>query len=112
MGTSPASMIQAAGQYVISRLLERNPLPYSTFYDGRDETHEEIRAALGLDDDWYCAEHLIDLAVFQLEEQEILTIEQLDSQLADGEDDYLIELLPEGRARLLAGFEPTYRHME
>jgi hypothetical protein len=118
MGVSPADVIQSAGEYLLSRLLEANSLQYSTFYDGEDVTHDQLCRAIGLvdedgePDDWYSAEALIDLAVVQLEEQGILATEQLNSKLADGEPDYLIELIPNGRAKLLAGFKPTYRDME
>jgi hypothetical protein len=74
-----------------------------------------LRRGIGINDDddgWYCAEHLVDIAVVQLEDQGIVAIEQLASTLVDGETDYLIKLTEDGLLRMEDGFEPTYRDME
>src|SRR6266496_3402943 len=109
MGYSSADAIQGAGKYLLDRLLEAPKLPYSTFYDGTDATHEQLTEAVGLEDDgWYSPEHLVDLAAYELEEQGIVSIQELTSKLADGENDYLIELTAEGRKKILSGFVPRY----
>ena len=112
MGYSSAHAIQGAGKYLLSRLMEANKLPYSTFYDGTDATHEQLKKSIGQEDDWHCSEHLIDLAVHQLEEQEIVAVQELTAKLADEENDYLIELTDEGRDKIAGGYEPSYRMME
>lgn len=91
MAASPASLIETAAKHVLARLRERGELRYSDeFYDGSDEMHEALMRALGLDDDWYSAEGLIDLALCQLEEQGVVERDELDSKLADGEADFVI----------------------
>lgn len=112
MGYSSADAIQIAGEYLISRLSAAIRLPYSTFYDGTEETSEQLTKSLGQEDTWYCAEHLIDLAVNQLEAQGIVETQPLATKLADGEDDYLIELTEEGSRKLKSGFTPEYRDAE
>lgn len=118
MGYSDATVIKDAGNYLLTVLLNDNSVPYSRFYDGKDETHFQLCEAIGLldddgeVDDWYSAEQLIDLAVAQLEEQGIVTIETLTAKLADGYDDYLICLTEDGRQKLASGYQPTYRDME
>lgn len=97
MGYTPGDMVERGARYLLDVLNQCGEVDYSRFYDGTDETHRELNRALGLDDDWYCAEHIIDLAAFQLEEQEVVTISELETYLADGEPDYRISLLPRGR---------------
>lgn len=108
MGMSPDSAIRDAGEYLLNRLLQSTSLPYSTFYDGSDATADQLERSLGLEDTWYSAEQLIDLAVSQLEYQGIVRTETLTTKLADGEDDYLIELTADGRKKLASGYMPRY----
>ena len=112
MGYSDAEVIRDAADYLLGVLLDSQELAYSTFYDGTDNTHDELMKSIGLEDEWYSAERLIDLAVVQLEEQGIVRTEKLASKLADDENDYLIELTDAGRKRIDAGFQPSFRDME
>lgn len=92
MGYAPAHLIERAAKYLLSLLHEQDQLQYSkAIYDGSDEKHEELMRALGLENDQYSAEGLVDLAASQLEEQGILKCETLESRLADGENDFLIK---------------------
>lgn len=91
MASSPAALIETAAKHVLSLLKGQESLRYSQhFYDGTDETHDKLMRALGLDDDWYSAEGLVDLAIVQLEEQGVVECKQLESKLSDGEADFLI----------------------
>lgn len=112
MGTFPADYIEQAGKFLLDRLLAAGKLPYSTFFDGTDETHEQLVKSIGLEDDYYAPEHLLDLAAYELEEQEIVEREPLTERLVDGEEDYLITLTPEGRKKINAGYQPEYWHAE
>jgi hypothetical protein len=109
MGYSAASAIEGAGKYLLDRLLAATKLPYSTFFDGTDATHDQLTKSVGLEDDgWYSPEHLVDLAVYELEEQGIIETEELTTALEDGEHDYLIQLTEEGRKKLACGYQPKY----
>lgn len=108
MGYLDATVIEKAGNYLLSVLVAKNSAPYSTFYDGTDETHERLCELTGLDD-WYGPEGVVDEAAYQLEALGIVTIRELDSELADGELDYLIELTEAGRQKLEHGDKPVYR---
>lgn len=110
MGTTPAQYIERAGKYLLDHLLATGEVRYSAFFDGSAEKHKQLMEAFGLKDEHYSAEHLIDLAVFQLEDQEIVEKQSLSSTLEDGEEDYLITLTRKGRKRLAAGFTPQYGH--
>ena len=100
---------RSAGKYLLDRLLDATKLPYSTFYDGTDATHDQLTKSVGLEDDgWYSPEHLVDLAVYELEEQGIIETEELATTLEDGENDYLIRLTTEGREKLVGGYQPKY----
>ena len=109
MGHIPAELIERAGNHLLDRLFDAIKLPYSTFCDGSVESHKRLCDVLGLEDDRYSAEGLIDLAVGQLEEQGIVVVQQLSSKLADGENDYLIEFTEDGLGRISADFVPSYR---
>ena len=72
MAASPASLIERAAHHILELLSKHNELVYSEhFYDGSDAVHEKLMAAIGLDDDWYSAEGLVDLAAGQLKVQQI-----------------------------------------
>src|SRR5207248_2762898 len=86
---------------------------YSRFYDGEDETQEVLLRGMGYgpaldgtaEDDYVpeCPENLMDLAAAQLEQGGIVKTTDLDDLLADGNEDYLIELTDKGRAFLERG---------
>jgi len=71
---------------------------FSRFYDGDDETHDLLCHALGLEDDWYSAEVLLDEAAAQLDNAGIVIITSLPELLVDGEHDYTITLTDEGKS--------------
>ncbi len=52
---------------------------------------------------------LIEMAVRQLEEAELVTTKELDEKLLDDEPDYLITLTPKGKAFLKAGKKFEFR---
>lgn len=86
---------------MLSVLIVNSPVRYSLFYDGTEDTSQKLAKAIGIADkdrDWYCAEHVIDLAVFELEEQAIVEKKELPTSLPDGEPDYEIALTEQGRS--------------
>lgn len=114
MGYSDAGAIEQAGTHLLGLLKVEGRVRYSRFYDGSDETHGELKKALGIedDDDWYCPERLVDLAAWQLEVGGIVTLTTLDDLLADGEQDYLIELTDRGRSFIERGERFQFRTAE
>jgi hypothetical protein len=108
MGFSYDHDVERAGLYLLGLLKSEGRVRYSRFYDGTDETYEAIIRAMGYPEegDSYlpeCPEHLIDLAAWQLETGGIVKITPLAEKLADGEQDYTIELTEEGRQFLERG---------
>ncbi len=111
MGYSHAENIRTAGAYLLRLLSEETTIEYTRFYDGTDDTRLALYASLGLteeDGEYYCAEHLIDLAAAQLEAQGFIHTETLSSKLADGEPNYSIRLAADARGRFASGEEPKY----
>jgi hypothetical protein len=100
MGYLPSEPIQQAGRYLLAVLRAEQPVCYSRFYDGLDETHELLCHALGLEDDWYSAEVLMDEAAAQLDDAGIVTIASLPGLLIDGQHDYTITLTDQGKSFL------------
>jgi hypothetical protein len=100
MGYIPSGPIQQAGLYLLSVLRADKSVRYSRFYDGRDETHDLLCQALGLNDDWYSAEVLMDVAADELCNAGIITIASLPELMSDGEHDYTITLTDEGKSFL------------
>ncbi len=98
MGYVHASSIAKAVQHLLAILETEKSVRYSRFYDGTDECHENLRAALEDDDELGSPELLMDLAAAQLEELGIVRRVDLEDKLADEENDYRIELvrLPTG----------------
>lgn len=101
MGWADRSFIENAAKYLLSTLQAREFVDYSEFYDGTDETAERLRQAVEGDDDGdsQSPELMLDLAVDQLEGQGIVEREWLDSQLADGEQNYRISWAKGGRQK-------------
>ena len=116
MGMAYAHNIKAAGDYlIIHLLLAGRSVPYSSFYDGTDETAAALAAGLGMspeEADWECGPLYMDLAVGALEHQGYISTTQLDEQLADGEPAYTIDLLAAGRDMLVARKWPVFRDVE
>jgi hypothetical protein len=100
MGYIPTEPIQQAGLHLLSVLRADKSVRYSRFYDGRDETHDLLCHALGLEDEWYSAEGLMDVAAAQLHIAGIVTIASLPEHMVDGEHDYTITLTEEGKSFL------------
>ncbi len=113
MGYSYANHIEKAGRHLLGILMAEGSVRYSRFYDGEDETHEALLRGMGYgpaldgtaEDDYVpeCPERLMDLAVAQLERQLVVKTTDLEDLLADGNEDYLIELTDEGRSHLELG---------
>ena len=100
MGYTPASRIESGAKYLLSLLAQESPIRYSRFYDGLEETSRKLADAIGLEENlrsWYSAEHIIDLAVYELIEQGIVQTKQLTEKLVDGEPDYEISLTVSGK---------------
>ena len=92
MGYVAASSIEKAIRYLLPILQTETWVKYSRFYDGTDKCHDMLSASLGVDD-FDCAELLMDLAAYQLEELGIVRRVDLEEKLSDGENDYRIELV-------------------
>jgi hypothetical protein len=92
MGWVYAGNIEKAVRHLLPILETEKCVRYSRFYDGTDECHEGLNASLGVDD-YDCAELLMDLAAYQLEELGIVRRVDLEEKLSDGETDYRIELV-------------------
>jgi hypothetical protein len=111
MGYSYEGDIERAGTHLLVILMAEGEVRYSRFYDGSNETHEALAEALEVDPD-DCPEHLIDLAAWQLEDQEVVSINQLPDKLADEEPNYLITLTEKGRTLLAQGAKFRYYDAE
>lgn len=113
MGYSNANEIQKAARYLLELLKVEGSVRYSRFYDGEDEAQETLLRGMGYgaaldgtaEDDHVpeCPEHLMDLAVAQLERQLVVKTTGLEDLLADDNNDFLIELTEEGRSHLELG---------
>lgn len=101
MGYTYACVIKEAAHHLLKLLKQGVAVPYSTFYDGTDETHDELERILDGD----CPEHAFDLAVAQLEHFGLVETETRNETLADGEQDYWIRLRQRGRDWLSEPFE-------
>jgi hypothetical protein len=98
MGYIPTELIERAGLHLLSILQTDNSVRFSRFYDGSEETSDLLCQALSLDDDWYSAEFLVDIAAEQLRSVGIVTITSLPDLLDDEEHDYTIALTEKGRS--------------
>jgi hypothetical protein len=92
MGHVYAHNIEKAVRFLLPILQSEKCVNYSRFYDGTGECHDKLSATLEVDD-YDCAELLMDLAAYQLEELGIVRRIDLEAKLADGENDYRIELV-------------------
>lgn len=108
MGYTYSDAIERAAYHVLELLRQRSELPYSTFYDGTEETSEELERILECE----CPAHALDLAVAQLEEQGVVETETRNELLADEEQDYWIRLTPRGHAWLKKPFHLEFRDAE
>ena len=93
----------------------RGSVLYSRFYDGSNATCDWLRSELGGEEDSQvdeAAEHVVDLAATQLEQQGLVTLHESPEMLADGHADYRITLTTKGRAWLQEPFALTFRDME
>lgn len=110
-----AHHIKKAANHLLEILLEAGSVPYSVFYDETDETHRELAQDLGMSLKAFeraGGEALIDQAAASLADQGYVKITLLDEELPDGERDYEIELLEQGRAMLAAGKKPTFHDLD
>ena len=112
MGLSPAHLIEKAAEFLMRELTSQDKLNYSRFYDGTDKTHQWLLKELGLEGDWYSAEHLIDLAAAELADMGIVRTIELNSKLSDGEPDYRIEWTENGPDILASGKKLMFRDLE
>jgi hypothetical protein len=115
MGDRPAHLIEKAAMYLISVLMTTEVIDYDYFYDGEEKTFLRLIEGLGItrvDADWYCAEALMDNAVYELEEQGMVRREWLASTLVDGEPNYRIILTAEGKEKLCQGVKLTFYPIE
>ena len=104
MGFTNATLIEAAAKHLLSILHSESPIRYSRFYDGSDKTSQRLADAIGLEPKsrgWYSVEHIIDLAVYELEKQGVVKTRFLDERLMDGEPDYEIILTSRGKEALV-----------
>ena len=99
MGYTPAHMIQIAASHLLSVLSKKPSVKFSHFYDGKTETSDLLAVALGLEEakDWYCVEHIVDLAAHELSEQGVVEVIELTDILAEGTNDYEIFVTEKGR---------------
>ena len=117
MGQAHSHHIERAGLYLL-RLLEREAsVRYSRFSDGTDETQGELIKGMGFDpaaadDVPDCPEVFMDVAVGQLEQGGIVRTEELAELLADGTNDYRIEITAEGRVFLERGSRFVFRSVD
>lgn len=104
-------------RYLLRILASSPAVRYSEcFYDGSLALHEQLIKKIGVasEEDAAEIESLLDEAIDQLEEQEIVKITPLDTNLADGEKDFMIELTKTGKKVLKneAPFELFERYYE
>lgn len=99
MALTPAHIVEKGAMHVLSILKDTSPVRYSVFYDGEEKTSDALAVALGLEEakDWYCVEHIIDLAVYELEVQGIVGVRELPDLLVDDTNDFEITLTDKGR---------------
>lgn len=100
MAVTDAQEIEKGAKYLLSILAQESPVRYSRFYDGSEDTSQKLADGIGIEEeckDWYCAERIIELAVYELSEQGIVETRKLDELLTDGERDYEIILTARGR---------------
>lgn len=100
---------QRAGDHLLGLLKSEGRVCYSRFYDGSDEAARRLREVCGCTSDIVSAELLMDIAAGQLEEQGVARLVTLHNRLADGENDYAIELTDEGKALLESGRQVRFR---
>lgn len=97
------SIRQRAIAYLLKILKDEPVIRYSRFYDGAAETRLPLITGMGLteaDADHYGVEGVMDEAVWELEQQGVVTQRILEEKLADDEPDYEIALTSKGRAAL------------
>ena len=100
MGYTNATVIELGAKHLLSILAHDSSTRYSRFYDGSEETSRKLEDAIGLEQEcrgWYCVEHIMDLAVYELSVQGIVETKILNESLVDGEPDYEIFLTPRGQ---------------
>lgn len=92
--------IQMAGTFLELELLKNSPVDYSKFYTSEPTPTAIACASMfieeDVDDEWliYTA---LDAAVSCLQDQGVVSVEELDNKLMDGENDYPISLTKPGR---------------
>ncbi|MDC0936267.1 hypothetical protein OAS39_08255 [Pirellulales bacterium] len=104
-------------RYVLRSLDSCLAVRYSKrFYDGSLALHEQLINEIGVtsEEDAAQIESLLDEAIDQLEEQGIVKITPLDTNLADGDKDTVIELTETGKKVMKneAPFELFERYYE
>ena len=117
MGHAYENDIESAGLYLLGLLKAETAVRYSRFYDGTDETQEDLIRGMGFDPEGEayvpdCPEVFMDVAVGQLEEGGVVRTEQLPELLADETNDYRIELTDEGREFLERGDRLVFRSVD
>jgi hypothetical protein len=104
MSCFPAEKIASTAEFLL-HFLNQSPdgsAAYSLLYDGTDEQHGHLIGYCGFEDDYDSPELAIDLAAQQLAEAGFITIIPLDTELPDGEPDYLMRITEAGLAFVLS----------
>jgi hypothetical protein len=109
--------ITSAGELLTTVLLKQNPVKYSFFYNADPASQKMLIDAKVTemdpeDGDFEPDVWLIEMAVRQLEEADLVTTQELDDTLLDDEPDFLITLTEKGRAFLKAGKKFKFQNEE
>lgn len=100
MGAIYAQNVSDAANFLLVFLAraEQKCVEYSYFYDGTEDRAKDLREWLGLSAVTAdgVAEHTLDVAIFQLEEEGLISKYTLRYKLSDDEPDFLIVLTEMG----------------
>jgi hypothetical protein len=112
MGTVSGPNISKAARRLLADLARDGSVLYSRYYDGTAETEARLAAELSVDAGWTPPAVLFDLAVFHLENENLVERADTDGRLDDGEPDYRITLTPRGRKFVARGVDFECPHTE
>jgi hypothetical protein len=113
MNHADAETMTRVGSHLAEVLLNEGEKPYSHFYNDKPGRTKALNNACGLAPDEENAHCFVEWAARQLESQGYATITELpDSELIDGEPDFLIRLTEQGRSRLERGQLACFRAAE
>lgn len=114
MGYLYASAIERGAKHVLGLLQRERKLTYRRFYDGTNETAQQLEQAVVPEEarGWDSAELIIDVAVAQLEAQGLVETQTLDDDLADGEKNYSIAITAKGEKVLAGCLRMTFRDVD